>query len=361
MTVTDAAAGRHGRSRPDACSVVWDDAQASALGTAPAARFWVALEQNGPWGVRAATQSHLDPDLGQTLDRMCQDAGGRFILIRRPGAHSDPRNEHPASLETQKLRTTGLGTTGLGTTGLGTTGLSTTGLSTQRVYLAGGLAGRPWLLEADLDDPVRLTILDMRALVSGDIDAVQDALPEAKRSPGPVLLVCTNSKRDVCCSVRGRPVAVEAASQRPGQVWECSHTGGHRFAPTGVVLPHGQTFGRLDSPSAVAVVDAAMRDEVPPELLGAVYDRGRSHRTAPEQAAESAVRQRIGEAGLLALSTTATARPGEENAWQCRVSHVDGRHWEVDAVRGPRRDDLPESCGRQAVPTWQWSVVGDVG
>jgi len=109
---------------------------------------------------------------------------------------------------------------------------------------------------------------------SAGIDAIQNILPELEPSPGPVLMICTNSRRDVCCSVRGRPVAIESASQRPGQVWECSHTGGHRLAPTGVLLPHGQTFGRLSSRSAVAAVDAAMRDEVPAELLGATYDRG---------------------------------------------------------------------------------------
>ena len=54
-------------------------------------------------------------------------------------------------------------------------------------------------------------------------------------------------------------------------------------------------------------------------------------------------------------------RPGQENAWQCRVSHVDGRHWDVVAVRGPGGDDLPESCGKAPVPTWQWSVVSGFG
>ncbi|HYO19241.1 MAG TPA: sucrase ferredoxin, partial [Dermatophilaceae bacterium] len=77
---------RHGRSRPDACSIVWDRAQVSALGTAPLAVFWVALEQNGPWGAQAATQSHLDPELGRGLDQMCKDDGGRFLLIRCPDA-----------------------------------------------------------------------------------------------------------------------------------------------------------------------------------------------------------------------------------------------------------------------------------
>jgi len=331
--VSEAATGRPGRSmmpmavpRPDACSVVWDNAQASALGTAPTAMFWVALEQNGPWGAQAATQSHLDPNLGKTLDRMCSGAGGRFILIRRPGTHPDPPQ-----------------------------------VRTQRVYLAGGLAGRPWLLEADLDDPARLARLQVATLSSTDIDAVRDTLPGFNPSPAPVLMICANSKRDVCCAVRGRPVALESSSRRPGQVWECSHTGGHRFAPTGVLLPLGQTFGRLCGTSAVAALDAATRGEVPTQLLGATYDRGRSHLSAAGQAAESIVRQQIQEPNLLALCTTVAPRAHEENAWQCRVSHIDGRRWDVVAVRGSRGDDLPESCGKAPVPTWQWSVVNGFG
>jgi hypothetical protein len=325
--MSDAATVRYGRSRPDACSVVWDKARTSALGTAPSAMFWVALEQNGPWGAQAATQSHLDPDLGRTLNGICQDAGGRFILIRRPGAHSDLSEGNP-----------------------------------QRVYLAGGLAGSPWLLEADLDDParlVRLSLLGADTLRRGDLDAIQDALPELRLSPVPVLMICSNSRRDICCSVRGRPVALEAALQRPGQVWECSHTGGHRFAPTGVLLPHGQTLGRLSGASAVDAVDAARLGELPADLLGAAHDRGRSHLSAPEQAAESVVRQQIQEPVLLALSTTTTPHPDQENTWSCRVSHVDGRHWDVVAERVPVADDLPASCGKEPVATWHWSVVND--
>jgi hypothetical protein len=323
--------------------VVWDQAQASTLGTAPAARFWVALEQNGPWGAQAATQSHLDPDLGESLDRLCQDAGGRFILIRRPGSHSDV-TDSSRKLDPQSV--------------------STSSVSMQRVYLAGGLASRPWLLEADLSGPAgltRLARLQMDALGRGDIDAVQAALPEAGLSAGPVLLICTNAKRDVCCSVRGRDVALQSASQRPGQVWECSHTGGHRFAPTGVQLPHGQTYGRLTGASAVAVVDAAAVGHLPAVLLGAMNDRGRSHLHAAGQAAESMVRQQIHEAGLLALSTTTTPRPDEENAWQCRVSHVDGRHWDISAERSHGGEDLALSCGKDPAPVWQWSLVSEFG
>ena len=326
-----AAAERHGRSRPDACSVIWDTAQASALGTCPVATFWVALEQNGPWGAQAATQSHLDPDLGQSLDRRCREATGRFILIRRPGRHFDP----PAG-RAEKVQT-------------------------RRVYLAGGLAGRPWLLQADLDDPALLARLPLDALAAGDQDAVQARLPQLRDSPGPVLMICANSRRDLCCSVRGRPVALESETQRPGAVWECSHTGGHRFAPTGVLLPHGQGLARLSGRSAVAALDAASADEVPFELMGGSHDRGRSHLSAPGQAAESHVRAQIAEPVLPALSTTAALRADREDTWACRVSHVDGRHWDVVAVRSPAGDDLPESCGKEPVPRWQWSILSDTG
>lgn len=320
--MSGATARGHASSKPDACSVLWDAAEASALGTAPAATFWVALEQNGPWGREAATQSYLDPEIGMAMDRSCQESGGRFILIRRPGAHPDTRVAHP-----------------------------------RRVYVAGGLAVRPWLLEADLVDPALLLRLPWADLVRGDIDAVQDAVPELEDSPTPVLMICGNSRRDVCCAVRGRPVALKSSSQRPGRVWECSHTGGHRFAPTGVLLPHGQAFARLSTESAVAALDAASRDEVFTGLLGWAYDRGRSHLTPPAQAAESAVRQQIQEVNLLALSTMATPQPGQEDAWRCRVSHVDGRHWDVVAVRESGGEDRPESCGKAPVPTWQWSVL----
>jgi len=304
-----------------ACSVIWDNVRASPTGTAPAARFWLALEQNGPWGREAATQSRLDPEVGAALDRTCQEAGGRFILIRRPGAHPEGRTRSP-----------------------------------QRVYLAGGLVDQPWLLSTDLDGPSRLGRLPLGALADGDIAMVQDSMPELEATPAPVLLVCTNSRRDICCAVRGRPVALESSLRRPGHVWECSHTGGHRFAPTGVLLPFGQTYARLSGRSAVLAIDAATRGEVPTELMGTTYDRGRSHLSPPAQAAESVVRQRIHELSLLALSTAAVPQPGRANAWECRVSHVDGRHWDVVAVRESGGDDRPSSCGKSSVPTWQWSV-----
>lgn len=312
------------RSAPDACSVLWDAAQAPALGTAAQARFWVALEQPGPWGREAAVQSHLDPEVGAALDRLCAEHGGRLQLIRRPGDHAD-RHGGPSL----------------------------------RAYVAGGLEARPWLLRADLDLPAQLGRLPWAALAAGDLDMVLDAVPELEESDEPVLLVCTNSRRDVCCAVRGRPVALAAAADRPGQVWECSHTGGHRFAPTGVLLPHGQVLARLDPALAVETLDAAERDELPGRALDAAHDRGRSVLEPAAQAAESVVRHRIGEPGLVALTTVSgddPEQPGDPAARVCTVTHVDGRRWTVRVRRVAGTALRPESCGKAPVETWEWRV-----
>jgi hypothetical protein len=322
--VADGTAGSttHGHSRPDACSVLSEQAGISAFGSASEARFWLAVEQSGPWGRDALSQSHLDASLGTALSRACQDAGGRLLLIRRPGQHADAH--HPTS---------------------------------RRVLVAGGLSGPAWLLAGDVPDAAQLLGLPFDALASGDPVPALATLPALARSDEPALLVCTNARRDVCCAVRGRPVALEAAAARPGQVWECSHTGGHRFAPTAVLLPHGQTWARLTSGLAVDALDAAAGGRVPASLLGPMHDRGRSVLSPPAQAAESFVRHRIGEVDLTALCATAAPAGTEPDRWFCTVTHRDGRSWKVLATRASGHGERPDSCGKTPVPTLQWDCT----
>ena len=70
------------------------------------------------------------------------------------------------------------------------------------------------------------------------LHAAVASLPALAPAP-PQLLVCTNGTRDTCCARLGRPVAAAAARRFPDQVWEVTHTSGHRFAPTTVLLPSG--------------------------------------------------------------------------------------------------------------------------
>ena len=66
--------------------------------------------------------------------------------------------------------------------------------------------------------------------------------------PEPLYLVCTHGKHDPCCAQRGRPVTAALAAARPGRVWQASHLGGCRFAPTVLVLPLGLMYGRVGPP-----------------------------------------------------------------------------------------------------------------
>jgi hypothetical protein len=317
---TTPGASSHGRSAPDACSVVFDREGLSAYGTAARASFFVALEQPGPWGRDAARQSHLDPDIGATLSDACGTRGGRLTLLRRPGRHPD---EHHAGGPAP-------GQKGDGHAGGGHT-----------AYLA--WAGTDaWLLELTVTDPAALLELDLDALARGDRDAVVASAPDS-RPAEPVMLVCTNGRRDVCCAVRGRPVALDAMAVRPGRVWEASHTGGHRFAPTGVLLPHGVTLARLDAEQVAQVLDTASSGHLPSRLLGPVHDRGRSELDPDAQAAESHVRHEhvITELGALA---TSPAGPAGRYA----VRHRDGRSWTVEVDRADA-GTLAESCAKTAV------------
>ncbi|HEU5144821.1 MAG TPA: sucrase ferredoxin [Dermatophilaceae bacterium] len=301
---------------PDACSVLWDRSGASAYGTAAVARFFVALEQPGPWGRNAARESHLGASLGEALETRCSSRGGRFMLLRRPGRHPD-----------------------------------TAGPVTVLVAHAGTVPGGAWLLRGRLDRPEQLLGLDWDAVASGHRDVVAASLPGAAPAP-PTLLVCTNGRRDVCCATRGRPVAAAAAAGSPGQVWESSHTGGHRFAPTGVLLPWGQTFARLSPELAAAALASAVRGHIPGGLLGPIHDRGRSALAPDAQCAESSIRARIGEEDLAAL----WAEPASPDAGadETLVRHRDGRAWVVTVSRQPTGAQHPESCHKDPVPVLEY-------
>ena len=85
--------------------------------------------------------------------------------------------------------------------------------------------------------------------------------------PDPLYLVCSHGRHDPCCGQRGRPVVASLALNRPGRVWQASHLGGCRFAPTVLVLPLGLMYGRVPHTAAGALVDATEAGEVLGELL----------------------------------------------------------------------------------------------
>ncbi|MBP2471384.1 hypothetical protein JOF53_000256 [Crossiella equi] len=256
--------------------------------TAPTAATWLCLEQPGPWGRKALLESRLDPALGAELTRRTDGTGVKVLLIRAPG-RSDPNRA-------------------------------------RRVFVARTGPGASSLHAATLEDPRELLDLDLADPQLGE--PTDEAL----------LLVCTNGRRDRCCTVLGRPLAEELDSGFRPSVWECSHLGGHRFAPTVLVLPTGYSYGRIDLPTAQSALLAARKGQV--ELAGL---RGRSTWRRPGQAAELAVRELVQDVEADALTVH------EERDEPVLVTHVDGRSWRV-RVTERALPPAPASCGEEPGP-----------
>lgn len=289
-----------------ACSAATAALAEPLAGTAPTARTWVVLEQPGPWGRKALTESHLDPVLGQALDVAASAHGARVALVRRAGRHPD--RPYPDS---------------------------------RRIWVASTAPGAGWLLGGWVADISVLGGLDWRALAREDADAVRRSIPGLQPEPAPLLLVCTNGRRDVCCAIRGRDLVNRLRDRLLGRVWETTHLSGHRFAPTAVLLPFGVTYGRLLATTAAEIFDEAVQGR-----FTDVNYRGRSAFSGAGQAAEAAVRAIVHPSGLDDLDVPAVEPV--DGAWRVTVTHRDGRRWAVPVTRRAVSPARAESCGAAA-------------
>lgn len=258
-------------------------------GTAAHVRGWVCLEFPGAWGRDVLDGTALGPDLARELDARADAAGVRIMFIRRPGR-------------------------------------GTASPDRRTVLLAQSHPARSWCERLEIGYPEDLLDLDL-GLVAGPAPGLGTPVTD------PVALVCAHGKRDQCCAVLGRPVAAGLAAEFGDAVWECSHTGGHRFAPSLILLPTGYTYGRLSAQESVDAVCAAARGEVYRTGL-----RGRSCWDTPRQVAELAVRDLV-DAAADELTVDANSV----------VTHRDGRRWVVD-LEERELPPRPASCGAAPKP-----------
>jgi len=136
----------------------------------------------------------------------------------------------------------------------------------------------------------------------------------------PVYIVCTNGKRDVCCSRYGLPVYNALHQRDRGHVWQSNHIGGHRFAGTLVTFPHGIYYGRITPEDVSALIDATEAGDV---LLS--YIRGRSSAEPMVQAAEYYLRRETGNLALDAFAVTDVRQDGEAR-WQVSFEDASDRY-----------------------------------
>jgi hypothetical protein len=281
------------------CSALAEATGEPLAGTAATARSWLCLEQSGPWGRDALSASHLDSGISRELAGLAAGTGVRIILIRRPGSHPDRHRPVP-----------------------------------RHVYLAHTAPGNTWLEQTTVTDPKSLLDLDFTRAGAGEPGLL------GERVADPLLMVCTNGRRDVCCALRGRPVAAALAAVHGEAVWECTHLGGHRFAPTAVLLPTGYAYGGLDIAAGARLLSRA----------GVVTDgcRGRSTWPPAGQVAELAVRARVGDPDPEALDVVAVEH-AVGGGWLVEVAHRAGSRWRVTVAE--RETGPPRRASCTAAPT----------
>jgi Sucrase/ferredoxin-like len=256
---------------PLRCSFAADLRGDPLTGTAAPALGFLLIEQPGPWGRLALTDSRLDPRVGRQLSARAVAAGLRALLIRRPGRHGPVPRRRFAVVDARPGR---------------------------EATRWGDFVADDELLDIPFD--------------GGGAASTYD----------PIYLVCTHGRHDTCCAMRGRPVAAALAAVRPEQTWECSHVGGDRFAANLVALPHGLYYGRVDKGNVVEVAEAHERGEVVPRLL-----RGRARWLPAAQAAQQHARERYGDridSRLIGAFEPAGTIPLGGGRWQVRLRHDRG-------------------------------------
>lgn len=178
---------------------------------------------------------------------------------------------------------------------------------------------------------------ELRRLTLDRIDELTERDPWAEGEPVDdlLLLVCAHGRRDACCSRLGLPVFSALSRGRdPELVWQCSHTGGHRFAPNVVVLPVGVTLGRVEAGEVVAHAGLLEDGRIPLDRY-----RGRSVYDDAGQAAEVGVRRALGLDGIADVQLV--GRDGS------RVRFAAGDRV-VEAVLTRDTVHIPKSCGADA-------------
>jgi hypothetical protein len=172
------------------------------------------------------------------------------------------------------------------------------------------------------------------------------------------VLVCTHGRRDRCCGSLGIALASEISADRLAsqgvRVWRTSHTGGHRFAPTVIVLPEGTAWAFCDRDLLSRIV----RRDGP---IGEVLARYRGCAGMASPAVQALERAVLGEVGW---SLFDMARHGEDLGDDGAVLFVDepgGAQLVFEATVRAETTPMPDCGVRVELATKterQWVVEG---
>lgn len=239
------------------------------VGTATRGDIWFLLEHTGRWGAKALEESLLSQEIKDHLNPAHYPGFEVRTLLIKQGRTRHSEGFHFFVGSTHPLE--------------------------------------PRLYEYHLDDYADLLHIDLSSLVNGQPG------DSAHLRAEPLYLVCTNGKRDQCCSVYGPETYHAMAAEAGEAVWQSSHIGGHNKAPTILFFPHGLNYGQSIPSQARQLIRAYQQGRV---VLH--HYRGRACFDPPAQAAEHFWREQTGVLDLPGLQIESLVEKGE-NEWEVTV------------------------------------------
>lgn len=278
------------------CAQASRDRAEVLTGSALPTKEWLLVEYPGAWSFNAWPGLCTDEKVRDTVAQWISEATGRVQLIRQTGSR-DTRTEPPF-----------------------------------RWFYVGSHGS--W----------RGTWTSLSDLASALTDITAGRSPEHALAglPEPLILVCAHSKHDVCCAVRGRKVAAEAATRWGTNVWESSHLGGDRFAANVLLLPQAVMLGHVDDGDALTIIADALNG-CPEER----YFRGIAGLDPVAQAAFTFARRAWPTTALTDM--TITHQHLSEHNWSVRVETKNAAQ-DIVVQDGHTEAQLNTCAAAKAVP-----------
>ena len=219
------------------CSQVARESGLPLYGTASETQVWLVLEYSGAWRTKAVDDNDLAAPVAAWFAEQAAAVQGRRLFIRG-----------------ERRRAGGV------------------------FYVAVSREGEQRLWQIAFDDLEELVGLDVARVLAGNggMTAVEETL----------VLVCTNGKRDQCCSLFGLPIFRAFSAESHLLTYQTTHLGGHCYAPVILTLPSGTMYGYVDPENVPSLAENVREGRI--DLR---FYRGRTFQSGVENSAEFQIRR----------------------------------------------------------------------
>jgi len=273
------------------------------IGNAPETRRWLFLEYRGPWGPKVVPYSSLSRGVKDYLQLLTENIPQlKVLFIKRP----------------ERKSTQGL-----------------------KLFLFDS-GNTPRLAEIDLVGHEDLLKVNVEAFFSAEPDTFTISDKE-------LYLICTNGKKDRCCAKFGLPFYYGLCSRFNESVWQCSHFGGHKYAPTLMHFPSGNCYGRLK----LTDIKRFSTGVVAGDNLESIF-RGRTGLSKVAQAAEFYLQESLGKPMGIRFYPSEILEK-EDGLFRIQLESEDRRYSvQVRRIVGPEEIS---SCNKGIpAPTWRYRL-----